>query len=100
MGLAARPGRDVPAVHDAHATRQTAGFRMAHRMGTGGVGVNGGDEAAGLVPRGAHGVASAGTSGRRWRPTTGEGRPCCSTRTHTNADLRARVNRRADSSGH
>ena len=35
MGLAARPGRGVPAVHDAHGTRQTAGFRMARRTGTG-----------------------------------------------------------------
>ena len=26
MGLAARPGRGVPAVHDAHGTRRTAGF--------------------------------------------------------------------------
>ena len=59
------PGRGVPVVHDAHGTRQTAGFRMARRTGTGGVGVNGGDEAADLAPLGAHGVASAGTSGRR-----------------------------------
>ena len=95
---ALRPGLDggVPAVHDAHGTRQTAGFRMARRTGTGWKSAsNGGDKPAGLAPRGAHGVACAGTSGRRWRLHQGRGRPCCSPQTHTNADLRARSTPRA-----
>ena len=33
MGLAARPGRSVPAVHDAHGTRRTPGF-AARQIGT------------------------------------------------------------------
>ena len=46
MGLAARPGRGVPAVHDAHGPRQTAGFPMARRTGTA---WNGGDKPPGRL---------------------------------------------------
>ena len=79
-----------------HGTRQTAGFRMARRTGTG------------WSRR-----QTAATSRRAWLrvermvsrarglregdggPPGAGGRPCCSPQTHTNADLRARSTPRA-----
>ena len=112
---ALRPGLDGASRPSTtpHGTRQTAGFRMARRDGNRlESALDGGDKPADLAPRGAHGVACAGTSGRRWRPTRGGGaavllapdphqrRPSGPEHAACRGVLRSRVNRRADSSGH
>ena len=74
MGLTARPGRGVPAVHDVLGTRQTAGFRDGAPDGSRlESDVNGGDEMVGLAPRGAYGVAGAGDSGKAMAARQGSG---------------------------
>ena len=60
-----------------------------------GVGVKRRRQAGGLGSAWSAWCRVRGTSGRRWRPTRGGGRPCCSPQTHTNADLLARSTPRA-----
>ena len=117
MGLAARPGRGVPAVHDAHGTRRTAGFGdgapdrnrlgsaspaatarrawlIAGRIVSEALRVRGDLVKALAGPPGAGGDrADLETNQQRRRPSGPEHAAC-------RGVLRSRMNRRADSSGY